>query len=345
MSQLTERPSGESAIETRSGDDRRPEGRPSWCATPNITANLQERSAVVKPLLKWAGGKRQLLPALRRFYPVRFNDYYEPFAGSAAVFFDLAAAGRLAGRRAALTDSNVDLIGCYRMVRDRAAEVLRELEQLAAGHAAGGRTHFYDVRERFNAARLAIGAGGADAYTPELAAMLLYLNRTGFNGLFRLNARGHFNVPMGRYARPRIADAALIGAVSVALSAPGVTLAVAPFDAVLQAAQARDFIYFDPPYAPLSATARFTAYTAPPFTLDDHARLRDCAVALARRGCHVLVSNSSAPAIEALYTAPDVVAAGLRVHRVTARRAINSRPSARGPVIELLLTNIRARRI
>src|SRR5690606_32110341 len=111
MSQLTERPSGESAIETRSGDDRRPEGRPSWCATPNITANLQERSAVVKPLLKWAGGKRQLLPALRRFYPVRFNDYYEPFAGSAAVFFDLAAAGRLAGRRAALTDSNVDLIG------------------------------------------------------------------------------------------------------------------------------------------------------------------------------------------------------------------------------------------
>ncbi len=360
MSQLTERPSGESAIEARSGDDSRPEGRPSWSAKASVVPKPNEsaladgairnqsairnpKSAIGKPLLKWAGGKRQLLPALRRFYPATFRAYFEPFAGSAAVFFDLTAAGRLANRRAALTDSNVDLIGCYRMVRDRAAEVLHELEQLAAGHAAGGRIHFYAVRDRFNAARLAIGAGGVDGYTPELAATLLYLNRTGFNGLFRLNARGHFNVPMGRYARPRIADAALIGAVSAALAAPGVTLTSAPFDAVLQSARAHDFIYFDPPYAPLSATARFTAYTAPPFTLDDHARLRDCVVALARRGCHVLVSNSSAPEIVALYTAPEVVASGLRIHRVPARRAINSRPSARGPVIELLLTNIRAR--
>ena len=329
MSQLTERSAGEPAL--AAGALRH----------QSAIRNPQSAIGTPRPLLKWAGGKRQLLPVLRRFYPAAFRNYFEPFAGSAAVFFDLVASGRLAGRRATLTDSNGDLIGCYRMVRDRADDVLRELERLAKGHAAGGRAHFYAVRDRFNAARSAIGAG-ADGYTPELAAMLLYLNRTAFNGLFRLNARGHFNVPMGRYTRPRIADAARIAAVSAALAAPGVTLAVAPFDTVLESAQPHDFLYFDPPYAPLSATARFTAYTAPPFTLDDHARLRDCVVTLARRGCHVLVSNSSAPEVEALYTEPEVVAAGLSLHRVPARRAINSRPAARGPVVELLLTNIPA---
>jgi DNA adenine methylase len=261
------------------------------------------------------------------------------------VFFDLHGLGRLAGTRATLTDCNADLIGCHRVVRDRMAEVRRALERLARGHEASGTAHFYQVRARFNRLRARLDPGRVDeAYTPALAAMLVYLNRTGFNGLFRLNASGEFNVPAGRYVRPRICDPAHLAAVAEALGAPGVTLALAPFEAVLRRAGEGDLVYFDPPYAPLSGTARFTSYTARPFTLEDHVRLRDCAVALAARGCHVMVSNSSAPAMAALYEGdPRVAAAGLRVHRLPARRAINSRGSARGPVMEFLLTNLAAR--
>ena len=171
--------------------------------------------------------------------------------------------------------------------------------------------------------------------------MLIYLNRTAFNGLFRLNSDGEFNVPAGRYARPRISDPALVRAVSRALADPLVSLSLRRFETVVQRARAGDLLYFDPPYAPLSATARFTGYTGRTFTLDDHTRLRDVAVTLAVRGCHVMVSNSSAPAIRALYEDdPRVPASGLRVHRLPARRAINSRADARGPVTEFLLTNL-----
>jgi DNA adenine methylase len=294
-----------------------------------------------RPLLKWAGGKRQLLPALRAFYPAAFGHYHEPFVGSGAVFFDLFASGRLDRVPATLTDCNADLIGCYRVVRDRATEVQLALARLARGHAAGGAEHFYAVRRRFNRARARLAGSAADAYTPALAAMLIYLNRTGFNGLFRLNAAGEFNVPAGRYVRPRICDPDHLAAVADALGAPGVRLGLAPFDSVLRTARPDDLVYFDPPYAPLSETARFTSYTARPFTLDDHIRLRDCAVTLASRGCHVMVSNSSAPAMAALYEDdPRAAAVGLRVHRIPARRAINSRASARGPVTEFLLTNL-----
>jgi len=300
--------------------------------------------APVRPLLKWAGGKRQLLPALRAFYPESFGRYFEPFVGSGAVFFDLYASGRLVGSPATLTDCNADLIGCYRVVRDRTPEVQRALARLARGHETGAAGHFYTVRDRFNRTRARLaGADVADGYTPTLAAMLIYLNRTGFNGLFRLNAAGHFNVPIGRYVRPRICDPAHLSAVAAALAAPGVSLNLAPFESALGAARAGDLVYFDPPYAPVSPTARFTSYTARPFTLDDHIRLRDCAIALAQRGCAVMVSNSSAPAMAALYEDGPCTAAGLRVFRIPARRAINSRGSARGPVAEFLLTNLNPR--
>jgi DNA adenine methylase len=295
----------------------------------------------LRPLLKWAGGKRQLLPSLRRFYPAQFENYFEPFLGSGAVFFDLLRRGRLEGRRVSLTDSNPDLIGCYGMVREEPVQVLRHLARLAEAHARGGSDHFYDVRDRFNRRRSHLTAVSRQGYTPDLAAMLLYLNRTGYNGLFRLNARGVFNVPAGRYVRPRIHDPDHLHAVSAALSRPGVSLALASFETVLQSARKGDFLYFDPPYAPLTATARFTAYTAQRFTLEDHQRLRDVAVALAARGCSVLVSNSSADVVESLYaTDPRVRAAGLRVWRVPARRAINSRADGRGAVTEILLTNV-----
>lgn len=162
--------------------------------------------------------------------------------------------------------------------------------------------------------------------------------------MFRLNGAGEFNVPAGRHARPRIFDPQHLARVAAALQPPAVRLALAPFEAALREARRGDFLYFDPPYAPLSPTARFTSYTSRPFTLHDHARLCAVAVTLAKRGCFVMVSNSSAPEVAALYQDnPAVAAAGLVVHRVPARRAINSRASARGPVTEFLLTNLEPR--
>jgi DNA adenine methylase len=295
-----------------------------------------------RPLLKWAGGKRQLLPQLRRFYPPAFNRYIEPFFGSGAVFFDLHASGRLRDHDVVLIDSNADLIGCYETVRTQPDDVARELDRLAAAHARGGQKQYYAVRDgQFNPARDRLrGGDGRIAYTPQLAAMLIYLNRTGFNGLFRLNARGKFNVPAGRYDRPKIADREKLARVAEALSGARLRLLWGSFESVLEIAAPGDFVYFDPPYAPLSRTANFTSYTALRFDATDQRRLQQIVVALAARGCFVLLSNSTADEIAALYESnADAGAAGLRAIRVPARRAINSNAARRGPVEEFLITN------
>lgn len=299
-------------------------------------------STASRPLLKWPGGKRQLLPELRRFYPAAFARYFEPFFGSGAVFFDLQASGRLRDREAVLIDSNADLIGCYETVRDDPEAVASALDALAAAHAAGGRAHYYALRdEQFNPQRDARrGPDGRIAYTPELAAMLIYFNRTGFNGLFRLNSRGEFNVPAGRYERPRICDRPRLQRVTDALRAPGVTLQLGSFELARDLAVAGDFLYFDPPYAPLSRTANFTAYTAKGFDATDQAQLQRTVVALAERGCFVVVSNSTASEVVALYENAEARAAGLRAVRVRARRAINRDPAGRGAVEELIVTNV-----
>jgi len=295
---------------------------------------------VGRPLLKWAGGKRQLLPVLRRYYPARFERYIEPFVGSAAVFFDLHAAGRFDGPTVRLADVNPDLIGCYRAVRDDPEAVITALAPLEREHRERGDACYYDVRDRrFNPMRASLGAPGAAAYTPALAAMLIYLNRTGYNGLFRLNRQGAFNVPVGRYSNPRICDAEHVRTVARALAAPGVSLDLAPFEETLGAAGPGDFVYCDPPYAPLSRTASFAQYTARGFGAPDHERLQAAVIAAAGRGAIVLVSNSSAPEIERAYTARAARRAGLLVRRVPARRAINSRAALRGAVDELIITN------
>jgi DNA adenine methylase len=297
----------------------------------------------IRPFLKWAGGKRQLLPQLRRFYPAAPGAYFEPFLGSGAVFFDLVGRGVLTTPRITLSDDNVDLIGCYLRVRDRLGDVIPALEQLAEGHAAGGADFYRHVRDaRFNPLRAGWrrDGGTADTYPAELAAMLIYLNRTGYNGLFRLNADGGYNVPPGRYDRPRIVDRPLLESVSRILQAPHLRIEHAAFDRVLDSARAGDFVYFDPPYAPMSATANFRSYTAQGFDTTDQERLQRVVVALADRGVHVLLSNSTAPEVTRLYDRNAATrAVGLRAWRIPARRAINSKASARGPVRELLVSN------
>lgn len=279
---------------------------------------------------------------LRRYYPAQFRAYIEPFFGSGAVFFDLHRHGALDGHAVTLIDANADLVACYELVRDRPAEVAEALHGLADGHARGGRAHYYDVRDRlFNPEREARrDADGRVAYTPALAAMLIYLNRTGFNGLFRVNSRGAFNVPAGSYDRPRILDRDRLGDVSAAF-APPLSLVWGSFEGALDIAHAGDFLYCDPPYVPLTRTASFNNYTNPRFTDDDQRRLQEMAVALARRGCQMLMSNSTAALVAELYDDnPAARDAGLRALRIPARRAINSNASRRGTVEEYLITNI-----
>jgi DNA adenine methylase len=262
------------------------------------------------------------------------------------VFFDLVASGRLHARRAVISDENADLIGCYLRVRDSVAAVIAELERLADGHARGGSDHFLEVRDaRFNPGRERWrAAGGAvERYSPELAAMLIYLNRTGYNGLFRVNQAGGFNVPPGRYLRPRIANRDGLMHAARALGAPGVEIELAPFDRALARARHGDFVYLDPPYAPLSRTASFRSYTANGFSDADQSRLQKTALALAGRGVAVVLSNSSAPLVVELFEQNRAAhAAGFRTFRIPARRAINTRGDRRAPVDELLVTTVQS---
>ena len=300
-----------------------------------------------RPFLKWAGGKRQLLPQLRRFVPEKFRAYFEPFVGSGAMFFDLANSCAALGRGAHLTDINRDLVGCYRTIARDVDAVIASLRQLAILHGNSPTETYYRVRdEQFNPTRRRLfdseHAGRTNfEYPPHVAAMFIYLNRTGFNGLYRLNSRGDFNVPAGRYTNPQICDATNLRAVSAVLGSASVDVRYGSFAAVLDEARRGDLLYFDPPYAPLTATSNFTSYTALGFSADDQRQLQEVVVELAGRGCHVIVSNSTAPLIAGLYEKNRTARrAGLCAHRVGARRAINSNAARRGEVAEYIISNV-----
>ena len=317
---------------------------PARFSNAEQTSGRSRASRPVRPFLKWAGGKRQILPYLREFYPESFAAYREPFLGSGAVFFDLVNQGRLAGHRTFLTDTNGDLVGCYARVRDEPEVVIRCLQRLAARYKRDPQGHYYRVRDKFNPARQAISNGhGIDSgrYTANLSAMLVYLNRTGFNGLFRLNSKGMFNVPLGRYSNPRICDTENLQNVAAVLSAKTISIEQVRYVDGLARAKEGDFIYLDPPYAPLSATAQFTSYTSEGFSTADQHQLQRTVIRLARKGCWVLLSNSTAPEVAGLYDGNrDAERAGLRAYTIPARRTINSNASRRGQVKEYLITNI-----
>jgi DNA adenine methylase len=297
------------------------------------------------PFLKWAGGKRQLLPQLRRFYPDRINRYFEPFLGSGAVFFDLARLGRLGGVPVVLGDDSPDLIGTYLRLTLSPDDLVTELRMLAASYTRLGARHYYAVRTQFNQRRAEWRAAGADVrdYTAALAAMLIFLNRTGYNGLFRLNQRGEFNVPGGRYHRPRILNDAQLASAAAALLDHAVCFKHADFETILSEASPGDFVYLDPPYAPLTATSSFRQYTARGFHGADQHRLRDLVTGLSEAGVHVVLSNSSAAEVVSLYDTPAAARAGLRCFNVPARRSINSRAASRGPIDELIVSNVAPR--
>ena len=275
------------------------------------------------PFLKWAGGKAKLVPTLAALLPP-FERYLEPFLGGGAVFFGLEERGAVP--RALLSDTNPYLIDAFLAVRDAVEEVIEALAPLAADFAArdeaGRRELYYAVREHYPVGPVAT------------AAWLIFLNRTCYNGLFRVNAAGRFNVPYGRYKDPVILDAARLREASGALQRA--ELRCADFELVLAEARPGDFVYLDPPYQPLSATARFTNYTAGGFGPEDQERLARAFASLTERGIPAALSNSDHEAVRRLYDGR-----GYEIRIVPMSRAINSDGRGRSPVPELLVTNFR----
>jgi DNA adenine methylase len=265
------------------------------------------------PIVKWVGGKTKLLDDLERLAPRTYRRYFEPFLGGAALFF------RMAPKAAFLSDVNADLIDCYRAVRGDVEGVIRSLRRHRALHSEA---YFYQVREAWNAGRARTAV--------DRAASFLYLNKTCYNGLWRVNSKGEFNVPAGRYTNPTIVDED--GLRTAALALGKASLESVPFERVLDQAQSGDFVYFDPPYYPLSETSAFTSYTANRFSGEDQARLADVFRQLDARGCAVMLSNSDTPFIRNLFR-------GFRIARVMCARAINSRADGRGAVAEVVVTN------
>jgi DNA adenine methylase len=275
-----------------------------------------------RPILKWAGGKSRLVARIVAHLPSQVQTYFEPFVGSGAVFFALASERRF--QRAVLADINAELVDVYRGVRKDVSGVIKLLEGYRRRHDEEA---YYRTRER-------------DPRTLDLierAARLIYLNKTGYNGLYRVNRSGRFNVPFGRYDNPAICDEPRLRAAAEALRRRGVSIETGDFQSVCESAARGDAVYFDPPYVPASRTANFTAYHRDSFGPDEHARLAQSFKRLTRKKVATVLSNSDAEATRRLYRAP-----GIALDRVLVTRPINSKSSARGNVAELLVSNRRA---
>lgn len=240
--------------------------------------------------------------------------YYEPFIGGAALFFALRARGW--GGSATLGDANELLVRTYMGVRNDVENVIVQLKELRYD-----RREFLRERGRHKVM--------PDKDDDEIAAWFIYLNRTGFNGLWRVNKAGQFNVPFGRYTNPTICDEARLRACAEALRLT--TFKIGDFESSVRSAERGDLVYFDPPYVPVSATSDFTSYTRDGFTLEDQERLVACARKLKTRGVHVILSNADVPVVRKMYK-------GFNIARVEARRNINSKGASRGPVGEVIVT-------
>lgn len=275
---------------------------------------------MAKPFLKWAGGKTQLLPHLLAGAPLRIETYYEPFLGGGALFFALQARGRF--QSAVLSDLNGEIVNVFEQVRDAPDDLIGQLDEYQKKYLGRREQRradfFYEVRD------------AVPMFAVSVAARTIFLNKTCFNGLYRVNSAGQFNVPHGRYKAPTICDEPGIREASVALQ--GVKLEVADFQRAVCQTTTGDFVYFDPPYVPLSGTSNFTAYTSSAFDMTEQARLADISLHLKERGVAFRLSNSSHPDVVKLYEER-----GLTTRAVFAGRMINSNAAARGPIRELVI--------
>lgn len=266
-----------------------------------------------RPFLKWAGGKARLIQQYIPYFPTYFKTYYEPFLGGGSVFFYLH---ERQPAKAFLTDINAELITTYLCVRDDVEKLIDLLKEHQLQHS---KDYYYRIRTTIESTEL------------KKAARLIYLNKTCFNGLYRENSKGEFNVPMGKYKKPNICDFSNLRLASIALQSAEIE--IRSFEKVLNyASNSEDFVYFDPPYYPVSTTSNFTSYSRYAFNENEQYRLRDVFVELAQRGVRVMLSNSDTSFIRNLYK-------DFHIHTMLARRAINSNAKKRGKINELLVTS------
>lgn len=267
------------------------------------------RYRIPRPFLKWVGGKSQILHELKESIGEFDGRYLEPFVGGGALFFEQGFS------KATISDTNTELINCYVVVRDRVEDLISAL-----GNHVYDKEYYYRVR--------ALDPDGMDSVSR--AARMIYLNKAGFNGLYRVNSKGKFNVPFGRYKNPTICDADNLRGCSRALDKIDITCT--PFHRVLENAKKGDFVYFDPPYVPVSETAHFTSYQKNGFSESDQKQLVEVFDELSRRRIHAMLSNSDVPWIHQHYAVHNI-----RV--IKARRSVNSKANRRGFVGEVIVTN------
>ena len=272
----------------------------------------------LKPILKWAGGKRQILPYLLQYIPKDFNNYYEPFAGGLALLIELYNRGRI--KKAIISDINKDLINLYEIIKEKPYELISAIKEIPFKN---NKDDYYQARKLFNSLE--------PHKNVSRAALLLYLNRHGYNGLYRVNSKGEFNVPFGKYNNPSLPDEEdIIKFHEMLKSCEILNL---DFEDAVRSAQRSDFVYFDPPYMPLNETSYFTDYTSGGFSEQEQKRLASVFKKLSNKGVFVMQSNSNNEFIRQLYAEYNIV-------EIEARRNINSNASKRGPVKELLILKL-----
>ena len=275
------------------------------------------KEVTLQPFTKWTGGKRQLLPVIRELMPKTYNRYFEPFVGGGALFFDLAP------KDAVINDFNAELINCYQQIKDNPQELI---EILKIHQEYNSKEYYLDLRSADRDERIDIMS------EVQRAARILYMLRVDFNGLYRVNSKNQFNVPYGRYKNPKIVDEELISAISVYLNNNQLEIKTGDFEKAVLDVQPGDFVYFDPPYIPLSETSAFTSYTHEGFSYDDQVRLRDTFKKLNDAGAYVMLSNSSSFLVEELYR-------DFNIHYVEATRTNGAKSSSRGKISEIIVTN------
>jgi len=275
-----------------------------------------KKNKLVMPVVKWVGGKRQLLDDIQAKLPDKYNTYYEPFFGGGALLFHLQP------KKAIINDLNSDLMLTYRIIRDNPDDLTESLKS-----HINSSEYFYKIRDKDRSDYVYQSMSDI-----EKASRLIYLNKTCYNGLFRVNSQGHFNTPFGGYKNPNIVNEPVIKAVSEYLNKSNITMLSGDFALAVSNAKAGDFIYLDPPYYPMSDTASFTGYNEGGFDATEQLRLRDLCIELDRKGVHFMVSNSSAKFIIEAYK-------DFHIDYVKARRNVNSDGMGRGEIDEVIIRN------
>jgi len=275
---------------------------------------------IPKPFVKWAGGKRQLVPVLNENLPQIFGTYYEPFLGGGALLFHMLTEHDR--QKCSISDLNSDLVLSYTTIRDRVDDLIISLRNHEKNYQKDSKSYYYSIRESNPRSEI------------EKTSRLIFLNRTCFNGLYRVNRKGKFNVPLGKYSNPNIVNENNLYAVSNILQSSRISIQCRDFEAVLRDVKKDDLVYFDPPYQPVSDTANFTSYTNKDFTYDDLSRLADLCMKLDSKGCKVMLSNSNSKEVADMFSVKPWT-----MTKIRANRSINSNSKKRTGHFELLIKN------